>query len=244
MLPFRFWMPVLTLVAASGWSQAGFWTGQELSDQAFQELDGNTLLLFKDAVTAKPVAGAAVTIADSTLSTDARGAVLFKGLAEVTDQDIPIHIESKGYIPLDDVLRVRLGTVINPRFALSADLPPNQARFVLEWDKQPVDLDAWLYGPGFTVSYRATRNSAGNATLDRDARNGYGPETLTLQNIRPDQTYLFSVQNYSKEKPMTNVRIALYLNGRLAKRIWISAAGAPRVDVIRIAGGQVEYLEN
>ncbi len=58
-------------------------------------------------------------------------------------------------------------------------------RIILDWDKSPNDLDAHLVKDGdYHISYRNKRVADdGAAQLDRDDMNGYGPETITINNV-------------------------------------------------------------
>ena len=223
-----------------------FWTTKEIAEiDGYSELDGVVKIMFKDAVTAKPVSGIQVVFDDGTMLVgNPDGVVKIPSdlVENAEDKKIPYTASAPGYISYRDSLEIQLGSVINKRFVMSPDLPLDQARFVLEWQKKPADLDAWLTGPDFTVSYRNMKNAQGNARLDRDAQQGYGPETLTLLHIRQDADYLFSVDNYSNEAPMAGVKVSLYLNNTLVRIISLPKTNAKKTDVLRIHGGQIEYL--
>ena len=241
---FLFLAIFLSLTSLMGLPAEGFWTVRELSDESLSELDGTVQLRFKDAVSAQPIRGLTLEVGGSVLTSDPLGVVAFPTteIADIVDKDLPFRASAPGYITLEDTLRVRVGSLVTQRFVLSKNLPLNQARLVLEWEKRPADLDAVLTGPDFVVSYRSKKNAEGNANLDQDARHGYGPETLTLLNIRRDAKYVFSVQNYSKEAPMKNVKVSLYWNNRLDTLFWIPESSAAQIDLVRIANGQVETL--
>jgi uncharacterized protein YfaP (DUF2135 family) len=71
----------------------------------------------------------------------------------------------------------------------------------LDWDKEPGDLDAHLVKQNsYHISYRNMKTSIdGLAKLDHDAMNGYGPETITLNNVDSDGKYEFYVHNFSEQ---------------------------------------------
>lgn len=242
-------IPALFLIlalAVPALSAEGFWSAREIAEiDGFSELDGVIKLKFKDAVTAKPVGGLEVTIQDlGTFLGDSTGVVQFplEAIADLTDETLPFLVTAPGYIDYEDSLKIRLGTLFTKRFVLSPVLPPNQARLVVEWGKRPADIDAMLTGPGFTVSYRSMKGAKGNATLDQDARSGFGPETITLTKINPKADYVFSIQNYSKEAPLDGAKIALYINNRLDKVIFLAKSSAAKMEIARIRAGAVEYL--
>jgi adhesin/invasin len=96
-------------------------------------------------------------------------------------------------------------------FALSVDdLEDGQYRFVVTWDADPKDLDAHLWTP-YPVDGRphVYQENKGNCTppedpgdppltkacLDKDNRNGYGPETITILENESGM-YYYAVQRY------------------------------------------------
>ncbi len=86
------------------------------------------------------------------------------------------------------------------RIVLSPVLPDGEVRIVLTWGARPRDLDAHLYGPlpdggQFHVGFQDLQ--AGGATLDVDAKEGWGPETITARNIVPGTFLYYVVHNDS-----------------------------------------------
>lgn len=237
---------LLWLLGAGPLLAEDFWSVQEIADiDGFSELDGVVKLKFKDAVTAKPIPGLRLQFDDQTGFSGNDDGVLELPSSTVeglVDQDLPFTVTAPGYVDYRDSLHVRVGTLVTKRFVLSPVLEARQARLVVEWGRTPADLDAWLVGPDFTVSYRSMNNAAGNARLDRDARNGWGPETITLLNIRPDADYLFSVVNYSNEAPMDGVKVSLYVNNSLIRVFSFPKTSQRKVDLVKIHHTSVEIL--
>jgi len=234
----------LALMAALG-SAESLWTPQEIAEiDGFSELDGTMMLKFKDAVSGQPIKGLVLEVNGETSQGNADGVVEFpaSNIENIVDKDLPFTATAPGYIPLEDRLRIRVGTILSKRFLMTKGMLLNQARFVLEWDRRPADLDAHLVGPGFHVSYWDMRTSSGNATLDRDARSGYGPETITLLDIKRDAQYLYSINNYSGESAMKNVKITVYLNNSLGRVIFLPELRDRTAAIVRIDNGRVEYL--
>ena len=84
---------------------------------------------------------------------------------------------------------------------LSQIVPPKDYRIVLTWDRFPVDVDAHLRGPhpghgDFHLYWNNPVEINGKKYLDRDDRNSFGPETITIRDIDPG-IYVYSVHNYS-----------------------------------------------
>jgi hypothetical protein len=222
------------------------WTVQEMAEiDGFSELDGILVLKFKDAVTGAAIRDLSVIVAGEMYEGDFRGMVelpieLVEG---VDDEDLPFIASAPGYIDLEDVLKIRLESVMVKRFLMTKGLKFNQARFVLEWDQRPVDLDAHLLGPGFHISYRNMRSVPGKAILDRDARQGFGPETITLEEIVKDATYTLTVDNYSNESPMRNVKVSVYMDNRLHKVLFYPEIRQNSLTVLTISEGRIFYTE-
>jgi hypothetical protein len=235
---------LMALLFVGALNAEGFWTTDELADQEFSELDGVIKLRFKDAVTAAPIKDLTLEVAGQQFISDHEGVINVPSelYENVTDKDLPFTASARGYINLEDTLQVRVGTIITTRFVLSPGMPANQARIVLEWGDKPRDLDSWLTGPDFTVSYRSKINSDGKAQLDQDSTMGYGPETITLLDIAPGATYEYAVKNYSRDAPIKNAKISVYVNNRLDRVLWIPAIKQNEISVLKIVNKKVIYL--
>lgn len=67
-------------------------------------------------------------------------------------------------------------------------------RIVLNWGHEPLDLDAHLVYPSGHVFWGAPGGD--EAKLDVDQRNGYGPETITINNRHAGQRYVYAVHDF------------------------------------------------
>lgn len=84
--------------------------------------------------------------------------------------------------------------------------PPRRRRLkreVFEWGECPSALDSHLTGPDedtgrFHVYYASREPVGAGAYLDRDDVTGYGPETVTITEVRTG-TYRYSVFNFSDQ---------------------------------------------
>lgn len=177
---------------------------REKLDDAMVELDDGLLTLrFNDAETGKPVSNAEVKITSvGTFTSDALGRVRFP--VPEKDGTYAVHVDCEGYIVVDFPIEVIAQTIFYNRFSLSKKMPIGQLRVVLEWDEKPKDIDAHLIKDGdYHISYRNMMvSSDGVARLDRDDRDSYGPETITVKNIDDSDSYSYYVHNYSnRDKP-------------------------------------------
>lgn len=94
-------------------------------------------------------------------------------------------------------------------------------RIVLNWGGVPRDLDAHLIYPNNHVYY--INQKGDNAELDVDDRDGYGPETITINKKKFGESYTYVVQNFSDLENETdrlsksNARVFVYVGQSLVR---------------------------
>jgi hypothetical protein len=225
----------------------------------------------KDAVTGAPVEGARVELASKgdlsvrTASTNAEG----KYVVMADFGSWKLSIVKEGYIGWkDEVDFIKAEYPAREDAHLSPPLADKQLRFVLSWGASPPDLDAHVIGPAmggtaaggaaggaageFHISYRTMTAYAKRYFLDRDDTNGYGPETITLQNLDPG-TYVFAVHDYTDRGASKGTRLSysdavvrVYRESQLIDEARIDE-GAPgtvwRAFTIDGSSGQVELAD-
>lgn len=83
------------------------------------------------------------------------------------------------------------------------ELNEDEYRIVLTWNCKPEDLDSHLFAPSTDLSsdddhicFYNMEDSIGNASLDVDDTDGYGPETTTIRHIQKGQ-YKFYVCDFT-----------------------------------------------
>lgn len=86
-------------------------------------------------------------------------------------------------------------TMAGQDLSMSSTLNAGQARIVLEWGANPADLDAHLQTPSGEISYM-NKEIDGVASLDVDDTNGFGPETIVIDDVSKGN-YTYFVFNYS-----------------------------------------------
>lgn len=196
-------------------------------EDAFEEEEGNQMTLrFFNAETGEPVPDATVVIGGETYETDYEGKVRFPKIEE--DGNYPAKFSCDGFISATYQFEVRALTIFRNRFSVSPVLELGSLRVVLDWDKRPKDLDAHFMNKGkYHISYQDMHVSAdGTARLDRDDRNGYGPETITVNDMDESDVYSYLVFDYSN-RGNSNSRalsksgavVRVYMEDRLVKTI-------------------------
>jgi hypothetical protein len=171
---------------------------EQQKDDVFDELDHQALTLrFFNAVSGAGIPAATVSVNGADYSTDDEGTMRFP----VPDSDgiFPVSFRAPKYVAVDFNIEIMAGTLFFNRFSVSPLLDVKYLRVVLDWDATPPDLDAHLIKHGaFHLSFRDMRTAEdGSGQLDRDATNGYGPETITLKEVSAANTYTFFVHDYT-----------------------------------------------
>ena len=179
-------------------------------DDNFHELDSEELTLrFFNALDGLPIPDARVAI-DSigAFVTDREGALHFPIPEE--DGFYRVEFAHADYIRSVFQIEVMAGTLFFNRFSVSPALPVGSVRVVLDWSEEPADIDAHLIKQGhYHVAYHHKRVSEdGVARLDRDDRDGYGPETITIKQIDRNSDYLYFLQDYSNRNNRDSHRLS------------------------------------
>lgn len=227
-------------------THAACWERKEYREiEGFSELDNKLILSFKDAVDCKPLESVSVTLGKLSYTTDARGYVSLPmdAFMATANLNIPMSVSKLGYAPIKTKLKLAAGTVLNKRMLLSPTLAGNSMRFILQWSEEPTDLDLHLEGNGFHVSYRNMR-AGGEATLDQDEQRGFGPETITLNNVKQNQHYKLSVVNYSGDAEMDETaKVLVYVANRLDRIVPLNETESRNVAILEISGGEINQLQ-
>ncbi|MFP4664072.1 MAG: YfaP family protein [Bacteroidales bacterium] len=206
---------LMIIVAAAGITIAQediedkFKAMEDKFDDAFEEEDNQRMTLrFFDAVSGEPVENAQILFEDDELFTDYEGKVRFDIIEE--DGNYPVKFSMEGYIPATYEFEVRAGTIFRNRFSVSPVLDIGSMRVVLDWDRRPRDLDVHFMNRGkYHISYHNTRVlQDGSGQLDRDDRNGFGPETITIKDVNENDVYACFVHDYSNRSRDNSPRMS------------------------------------
>jgi hypothetical protein len=197
----------------------------QLDDSGAEE-QGMLTLRFFNAENGESVVDATVTIQDfQTFTTDLEGKIRFP---KQPDGIYPFSFEKEGFISENNKFEIIAQTIFRNRFTVSPVISMGAIRIVLDWDKKPEDLDAHFVKEGdYHISYREKLSSAdGKTVLDRDDRDGFGPETITVKDIDEKAEYNYFVKDYTNQKSKnskalskSNAMVKIYGEGKLLN-IW------------------------
>ena len=156
------------------------------------------------AIDKQPVPNAEVKIVGTRLSARTGPDGRFR-LADAPPSPVPIQVSAANFSTEDldkDVMLVsKHETPL--RVVLSPGIKTGQIRLVLTWGQEPADLDAHLEGPlpdgkQFHIYFqqKGDLKSREFVSLDADAKNGFGPETITVLGVLPGRYHYF-VHDYT-----------------------------------------------
>jgi hypothetical protein len=124
--------------------------------------------------------------------------------------------------------------VTHRTYAVSRPVPNGQLRIVLTWGETPRDMDSHLYTPtGCHVFFGQKQCKSGEAGLDTDVTDSFGPETVNIHKLKPG-VYRYKVHAYSSGAiEDSEASVALYGIGKrpitftVGKDGQVSARGVP-----------------
>lgn len=161
------------------------------------KMDGLIPLRFLNALDGTAIGGASVSVDGiGAFTTDGAGIITFP---EQEDGFYTLKFSKNGFITTSLEFEVKLNNVFSNRFSISPVMRGDYMRIVLDWGQTPADLDLHLEKEGgYHISYWNMHNADdGSALLDRDARNGFGPETITVMETDLRAVYKVYVHDYS-----------------------------------------------
>jgi len=233
---------VLALLLVGSSYAESCWTTNEIADMAQDSWD-ETVFSVKDSVTCAPIANATIKVGPFKLKTDVYGQVTVPNPPEDMDKNgVPIQFLHEGYITANEKVMVFAGSYWNNLFLMSKELPLDSARFVLSWDTKPLDLDLHLKSNEYHISYRKTKDIANTVKLDRDARKGFGPETITLNKLNKNNNYRVIVHRFSNDSSINNkAQIRVYLNNKLDRIVRLQNTDERCIEIATIKDNEIKY---
>jgi hypothetical protein len=222
---------------------------REKAQASSDELDKSLTLFFKDALTGKGIPDAQVSLGETKVRTDSDGQVTLPFPAVPDDQEATVYarFQKKGYVESKVPLLFRLGMIFNYHYSISPALPAGQIRVVLDWGREPADLDAHLVKKGaYHISFRDMHQVEEQARLDHDCTTGEGPETLTILKLDPEGKYVFYVHDFTDRGDgstyglaQSHARVSVYADGRLFGSYYVPSGRGNHWTVFFIRNGQI-----
>lgn len=195
------------------------------NDAEEEMTSGLLTLYFFNALNGEPLSGANVELDGVGIyTTDYQGKINF--LPQEDDYQQHVIFRKNGFITSQFEIEILVGTIFFNRFSVSPVMDINKFRIVLDWDKSPLDLDShFLKQNEYHLSYRDMRTLKDNTgQLDIDDTDGYGPETITVDQIKQNGSYSFFVHDYSNRNNANSNALAkskatvkVYGEGQLLK---------------------------
>lgn len=221
----------------------------KMRDLLDDEMDTeNYTLRFLNALDGSPIKGATIDISGiGEFTTDVQGKIKFP--RNIEDGFIEVSFEADGYISTSLAIEVIVGTIFNNRISVSPVMAMEWVRIVLDWGRNPKDLDAHFEKSGqYHVSFRNMKTAHdGICRLDRDDTQGFGPETITVKTIESEGNYEYWVHDYtnladdnSKQLSKSGATVKVYGNGQLLNSFTVPADKRGNVwKVFEIRNGEI-----
>lgn len=172
------------------------------------ENSGTVTGLVTDATNGMPISGAQVLIGDQNTLTNSMGEYT---LSNVPIGESTISASRDGYITNDKMVTVTTGSQI-VNFVLSPVASEGEWRFVLTWGSTPDDLDLHLWTQNVEIYWNnpGSPDTPPYAYLDIDDTDGYGPETITIQQLQG--LCQIAVKNYleTPDIKLSNATVDVY----------------------------------
>ena len=156
-----------------------------------------------NAVDRSPVTNVLVTISGQGDSTNANGDYT---ILNVGTGNHDAAGSSDGFCPFSAPFVIPddyEGEIFTYNFSMSPVLAAEQTRMVLNWGETPPDLDSYLLTPiiddstyHIYFSNTGSDTTAPYAKLDTDDTDGYGPETITINQAFAG-TYIYYIMNFT-----------------------------------------------
>lgn len=233
----------IILIISSSLYAKSCWSIEDDANFGYGELSGKINFSFKDAKTCEPISNLKVKFFGQNFTTNASGEITLPVPPDTLDISDTLVAKKSGYITLKQKVSAMVGTFNNQKFLVVKDIAINKAMFVLSWGENPRDLDLHLKSDDFHISYRNKKGDMRQAILDRDAKRGFGPETITLNKLQKHKKYELFVYKYSsKGEYDSSTNVSVYTNGKLNKNVNFYTGMLKRcIKVATIYNNQVTY---
>ena len=96
------------------------------------------------------------------------------------------NIPTMNGVEFTEPVRILNSRTVTRTYAVSSPVQRGQLRIVLTWGATPRDMDSHLDTPsGCHVYYGRKQCPSGEAALDTDVTDSYGPETINIRSLKP-----------------------------------------------------------
>lgn len=191
----------------------------------------------RSASSSLPIAGATVTVATVSATTNASGVYTISnapsGVRSVTTS-------APGYITRTDSVNITPGGSTSFSTALVLASAGGNLTIVLTWGAVPNDLDSHLVGPSGGTRFHCYYGSptpVSYASLDIDDTSAFGPETITVSTVSGvfvAGSYSYFVVNFSgsPEFDASSAIVTVFQGGaQIAQFLASAATGSPTLDI-------------
>ncbi len=218
---------ILLFISAIAISLSAMGQVDKMKDILNDEMDSdNFTVRFFNALDGEPIKDGTVNIQDLGIFTsDLEGKIKFP---RMDDQVLLMTFQAEGFIPTDIKTEIVAGTIFYNRISISPVMALENVRIILDWGRRPDDLDAHLTkDKEYHISYHNMKVSEdGEARLDRDDTDSWGPETITIRQTETANHYEFWVHDYtnrsdenSKKLSRSKAVVKIYANNELQHQI-------------------------
>jgi tetratricopeptide (TPR) repeat protein len=159
-----------------------------------------------------------------TTTTDKAGKATAANAFGVDDKSVSMIVKKDGFSPL-----VVSCPCAGMSYAISETLGQQRLeafRVVLNWGKQPLDLDLHAVYEDSHVFF--AKKNGSDAFLDVDDTNSYGPETVTVNKRHAGTKYVFAIHNYSANGrygttalSASDAKVFVYVGNSLIKSYYV-----------------------
>lgn len=169
-----------------------------------------------------------------------------------TENTHAVTCSKPGYLTyINQMVAIPENGNLKMNISLSPELSAGNLRFVLNWGLLPTDLDSHLATPEIEGTphhiYWGNRGYAGSvpwARLDNDVTTGFGPETVTIYQIREGKYYYY-IHNYSGTQsfPASGAVVQVYAEEGLIHTIRVPETGEGNYwNVCEVNGPEGEII--
>ena len=171
---------------------------EELHTLTMEDMDPELKIQYfyiHDSDTAEEIEGANIEIDGIYNSlTDSEGKALLP--QDLANGNHTVMVTKEGYVPSRSIFVIKKGELKSGKyFSIPKRVDYNRIKIILDWKERPADLDAHMMNSKSHVYFDVKQ--MGGMVLDKDDISQFGPETITILELDPEDTYHYFVFDYS-----------------------------------------------